>query len=490
MEKRSGSIPALSNLTHIFLDMQSNEYPWTERWDTIDEVGNGGQGVVTRLVDKKTGARDAVVKQLGPRWKGNQLAADRMRTEIQSMKKLNSHNAMVPKLINSFLDHPDSEPYFVMEFIEGIRFTEWLDSNAPCDLHTALLVTRAIADTINLCHGEDIGHRDLKPANIILKDGDPATPYVIDFGVSFDSMDSVMATKGGEVFFNEFLILPEGHDQLGGHRDPRSDLTAVAGVFFNCLTGRRPGAPLDQNGHSPQRRHFEQLSAVSNDASTVMRLRSFFDTAFAHNIGERFQKFDDFMAKLAQFDQDAEDTESLAALSREFGKKLLAQNREAQLATLRRPAADLASNVIVILAERVRNEPDLQIEIQTTSFAAPSALIDSVAKAPSLPADIDHANGGSLTAIVLKHQLYEQVALVTVFPMASRMRIHFMVGGWIAGSAGQRNKPLRTVDWVDGGSAEFPFDDRQSSVVLSAVSEAAYSQLKAQIRQLMFNLET
>jgi len=141
-----------------------------------------------------------------------------------------------------------------MEFIHGTRFDEWLKNAAPVSPENGFRITKAIADTIRLCHDHQIGHRDLKPTNIILKNGEIDEPYILDFGISFDSMQTVMLTKNGEMFWNEFIILPECQDLGGNHRDLRSDITALVGVFFSCLTKKPPIMLRDAQNRGPHQR--------------------------------------------------------------------------------------------------------------------------------------------------------------------------------------------------------------------------------------------
>ncbi|HEY9815294.1 MAG TPA: protein kinase, partial [Candidatus Obscuribacterales bacterium] len=232
--------------------------PWVNDWDELEEIGRGGQGVVTKVRSRSTG-KLAVLKRIVDKWRFDEQARARLRQEGETLAKLKRFGAKVPELYESFIDHNDAEPFLIMEYILGDRFDSWLNSSAPTTPQTAVKITLQITRTIELCHKLDVGHRDLKPTNIILKDGNINHPYILDFGISFDSRQTVALTEEGEMFWNEFIMLPECQDLAGGHRDLRSDITALAGIFFTCLTAKPPIMLRSAEEQPPHERHEKLL---------------------------------------------------------------------------------------------------------------------------------------------------------------------------------------------------------------------------------------
>jgi serine/threonine-protein kinase len=246
-----------------------------------------------------------VLKRIVPRWKEDRQARQRLQQEAETLSKLYNLGAHVPAVLDSFLKHDATEPFLLMEFIKGVRFDDWLKTSAPVAPAKAVLVTRGIAETISLCHQHKIGHRDLKPSNIILKDGEIVLPFVLDFGIAFDSRQTRILTQEGEMFWNEFIILPECQVLEGGHRDLRSDITALAGIFFTCLTGRPPIVLRDAQELAPHQRHERFLLDSAETVEQGERLVWFFDRAFKYRIEERFQTLGEFIAELAHFDESS-----------------------------------------------------------------------------------------------------------------------------------------------------------------------------------------
>lgn len=75
-------------------------------------------------------------------------------------------------------------PYFVMEYVKGIPFTEYCD-RVKLSLKERLILFIPVCHAVQHAHHKGIVHRDLKPSNILicLYDGKPV-PKVIDFGLA------------------------------------------------------------------------------------------------------------------------------------------------------------------------------------------------------------------------------------------------------------------------------------------------------------------
>ncbi len=169
------------------------------------------------------------------------------------------------------------------------------------DLGVAVQVTRSLLATLRECHIQDIVHRDIKPDNIILADDDPAHPVLLDFGLTFHRMPDVeLSTIDGQEIGNRFLRLPELSAGSLLKRDPRSDLSFAAGIFFYMLTGRNPNILQDAEGRFPHQRSnaFSILDSVAG--VRLPRLLSLFDHAFAPKVADRFTTADAMLAKLDQ----------------------------------------------------------------------------------------------------------------------------------------------------------------------------------------------
>jgi serine/threonine-protein kinase len=389
--------------------VNSDTAPWKRDWSKHGEISRGGQGIVTELRSVAEPTKRAVLKQILPRWKDDPQAIQRLQNEAEILSKLYDLGARVPKVFDSFMKHDSVEPFLLMEFIPGVRFDEWLKSQAPVKTQQAVTITRAIAETIELCHKHKIGHRDIKPSNIILKGGDCSSPYVLDFGISFDSRQTMILTREGEMFWNEFIILPECQDLEGGHRDLRSDITALVGVFFSCLTGRPPIVLRDATDQAPHQKNEKLLVASANTAEEGERLMWFFQKGFAFRISERFQSMSEFTSELMRFADTSGET-SLDAIE-QF--KMLNQNvekndRNVQLIALRSKYNDILTSIRQALAAKLNPINSLQASFNFGGFALtpqhkihiPKGELLTVNTADSYTISRLHFNGAALALLI------------------------------------------------------------------------------------------
>ena len=466
--------------------MSDNLYPWNLHWKEQREIARGGQGIATELHSNDGLATRAVLKQIVPRWRDDPQARQRLRQEAEILGKLNDLGAKVPKLFDSFLSHPDSDPFLLMEFISGMRFDEWLKSCAPVAPKKAVCITKAIADTISLCHKHSIGHRDLKPTNIILKDGDINSPYILDFGICFDSRQTMILTREGEMFWNEFIILPECQDLEGGHRDLRSDITALVGVFFSCITGKPPIVLRDAQDRAPHHR-YENLvvkSAVSVEQGE--RLMWFFERGFAFRIADRFQSMSEFTSELACFavesnEERLDPTEQFIILSR----KLASSDRSVQLVALREKYQKITTATIDALDEKFETIKQHNGFLRNQRLNL--KLVRTTPEARALP-DGELLGGEFALEFAVKREHYSGEAIVLFIGCAIGMDIHLFAASYI-GPIKAINSSSSPLEWSKIAVIEdlqHELSDRALAVIVEGIS----SKLAREIRNLILNRES
>lgn len=364
-----------------------------------------------------------------------------------------------------------------MEFIPGIRFDQWLKSQAPVKTQQAVTITRAIADTIQLCHKHSIGHRDLKPSNIIFKDGDLGSPYVLDFGISFDSRQTIILTREGEMFWNEFIILPECQDLEGGHRDLRSDITALVGVFFSCLTGRPPIVLRDATDQAPHQRHEKLLSAAAGSVQEGERLMWFFERGFAFRISDRFQTIGEFTSELMRFATLSQEgyldpIEQFKILSHSVEQT----DRNVQLIALRAKYSQLLGQIMPAVSAKMN-----PVQKHEGSFDVDSVPLPAQSKT-YLPKGEQLRDNGALSFKVSRnHFKGSAVALLTGF--AEGFDIHFYATSYTQPLAKDRSLEWSKVAVVD--AAQLQINERTLAVIVDHLA----TKLAHEIRNLLVKRE-
>ena len=101
---------------------------------------------------------------------------------------------------------------------------------APC------ASSRPVADALDAAHEVGLIHRDVKPQNILVGARDHA--YLADFGLTKAPDESGALTGTGQFVGTIDYVSPE---QIRGEgASHRSDVYALAGVLYECLTARCP----------------------------------------------------------------------------------------------------------------------------------------------------------------------------------------------------------------------------------------------------------
>ena len=156
---------------------------WSENWESIKDYPGGGQGVA-KLVSRKSDGQEAFLKAIkrrkDPERRGRFF---REATAYDTMKSRG-----IPCLVESNAHlHDDDEVvlYIVTKFIEGPTLYEWRQAQSMVELDIAARTTRELLVILTMCHASGFVHRDVKPDNIILAEGDPGRPVLLDFGLTF-----------------------------------------------------------------------------------------------------------------------------------------------------------------------------------------------------------------------------------------------------------------------------------------------------------------
>ncbi len=209
-----------------------------DRYELQHEIGQGGMATVYLAQDLKH-RRQVAVKVLRADVSAT-LGTDRFLREIEIAAGL-THPHILPL-------HDSGEAaellYYVMPFIAGQSLRGRLNSVGRFSVSEALSIVGDVAEALTYAHREGVIHRDIKPENILFSEGHAV---VADFGIA-----KAISTAGGDnITRSGFPLGTPGYmspEQAAGitDLDEKTDVYALACVFYECVIGCSPGLWLTE----------------------------------------------------------------------------------------------------------------------------------------------------------------------------------------------------------------------------------------------------
>jgi serine/threonine-protein kinase len=215
-------------------------------------LGEGGMGVVWLALRDDTGAL-AAIKFL-PNAALSPARRERFAREIKTLAKLK--HPYIARLYDAGA-LGDGTPWFVMEYVEGLRLTEYC-CQRNLSIEERLRLFRKVCEAVQYAHGRAIIHRDLKPSNIFVEED--GSPRLLDFGIARelqDSSDLLDHTQAGLRFFSPDYAAPEW--RRDGTVGFFTDVYSLGVMLYELLTGQLPfpraasdAAPTDSHQAPPK----------------------------------------------------------------------------------------------------------------------------------------------------------------------------------------------------------------------------------------------
>lgn len=226
----------------------------------IDVLGQGGMGVVMRVLDERLG-RQAALKLINAQVSDHQTIT-RFRREASITARLD--HPSVPPVYEAGTT-ADGQHYLLMKVIEGDSLTQrFRDLRAAEgaeaeDIRLSLLQALVkVAEALAYAHSRGVIHRDIKPDNILI--GRFGEVMLMDWGLARDlseksdsvyksgmvqavknslpgsSVASVNLTQMGVVLGSPGYMAPE--QARGEELSEKADVFALGGLLTEILTGQ------------------------------------------------------------------------------------------------------------------------------------------------------------------------------------------------------------------------------------------------------------
>ncbi|MCA8968934.1 MAG: protein kinase [Planctomycetes bacterium] len=203
-------------------------------------LGEGGMGTVY-LAEQLTPIRRLVALKLIKLGQDTKEVLARFDQERQALSLMNHAN--IAKVFDAGAND-DGRPYFVMEYVDGIRISDYCDSR-ELSIQGRLRLFLEVCAGIQHAHQKGIIHRDLKPSNILVADVDGrSVPKIIDFGLAQATeqrlTEQTLLTRQGQWIGTPEYMSPEQAGRGASAVDTRSDIYSLGTVLYELMTGHLP----------------------------------------------------------------------------------------------------------------------------------------------------------------------------------------------------------------------------------------------------------
>lgn len=225
--------PYSPSVTGSYLSSERERIPTSPipGYEILGELGRGGMGVVFRARQIELN-REVAVKMILSRGYDDPMAQARFLVEAEAIAQLDH-----PQIVQVYeFGRQGSQPFFVLELVEGGSLANQLKKVGPLDIPGAVALVEKLANGIASAHQQGIVHRDLKPGNVLLtKEGEPK---ITDFGLAKTEKHDL--TETGAIVGTPAYMAPEQAAGKTRQVGTPVDIYALGAILYELLTGHPP----------------------------------------------------------------------------------------------------------------------------------------------------------------------------------------------------------------------------------------------------------
>ena len=204
--------------------------------------------------------------------------------------------------------------------------------------------------------------------------------------------------------------------------DLRSDVTALVGIFYSCITGRPPIVLRDAHELSPHRRVEGKILEIAGTVEQGEQLLWFFDKGFDYRISDRFQSINELEKELKKFESPShEEKLDLVEQFKLLDQAVTERDRNVQLALLKVKYFEIFNKINQSVQQSISQIKNNQAQLSITDIQIRTLRPEDQ---PTLEVG-DLINGDHITVYILKRNHVKPSARVLMLAFGVGMQIHY-----------------------------------------------------------------
>jgi serine/threonine-protein kinase len=264
------------------------------RYELHELIGSGGMAEIYKAVDTVE-EKVVAVKILKNEFAGSDDFLRRFRNESKAIALLSHAN--IVKIFD--VGFTDSVQFIVMEYVDGITLTEYIERQGVLKWKEAHSYIGQILKALQHAHDRGIVHRDVKSSNVmLLRDG---SIKVMDFGIARFNRE-IAATKSEKAIGSVHYISPE--QARGEVTDEKSDLYSVGIMMYETLTGVKPFDGDDALAIALMHTNKKPKPPREINSSVPVGLEEIILRAMQKDAAQRYQTAGEMLGDLQEFEKN------------------------------------------------------------------------------------------------------------------------------------------------------------------------------------------
>jgi serine/threonine protein kinase/tetratricopeptide (TPR) repeat protein len=234
---------------------------WVGAYRLVEEIGQGGFGVVWRAEQSVPISREVAVKVIKAGMDTREVLS-RFQAERQALARMDHSN--IARVLDAG-ETVSGRPFVVMELVRGEPITSYCDARR-LDGMARLRLFAEVCHAISHAHQKGVIHRDIKPSNVLVATVDDAPVVkVIDFGIAKavegKLTEFTLVTQTQQFVGTPAYMSPEQAGLGNLDIDTRTDIYALGVLLYELLAGAPPFDPrtISRSGYDEARRVIREV---------------------------------------------------------------------------------------------------------------------------------------------------------------------------------------------------------------------------------------